>query len=236
VLSTRSLAEVGLAFANCPAIPHNGWKQSLVFRLIPTPLSIGEESMQICVFCGSQAGARDDYRAQAIELGELLVRQGHALVFGGGRVGLMGVVADAVLAAGGEVVGVIPEQLATKELLHTGVTVMHRVNSMHERKAKMAELADAFIALPGGYGTLEELLEVITWAQLGIHRKPIGLLNTVGYFDGLLTMIDRAIADGFIKPEHRKLIVEADSPGALLEQLPGHELPPTRRWVRPEDV
>lgn len=192
--------------------------------------------MQICVFCGSQVGANDDYRAQATALGELLAQQGHTLVFGGGRVGLMGVVADASLAAGGRVIGVIPEQLATKELLHTGVTEMHRVNSMHERKAKMAETAEAFIALPGGYGTLEELLEIITWAQLGIHRKPIGLLNAVGYFDGLLTMIDRAIADGFIKPHHRELIVKADNPGELLEQLPRHKLPPTRRWVRPEDV
>lgn len=148
----------------------------------------------------------------------------------------MGVIADAVLNAGGEVIGVIPEQLATKELLHTDVTTMHRVGSMHERKAKMAELSDAFIALPGGYGTLEELLEIITWAQLGIHRKPIGLLNTGDFFEGLLSMIDHAITGGFIRPEHRDLLVIADNPAELLDRLLSHELPPTRRWIRPEEA
>lgn len=165
----------------------------------------------------------------------MLVAQGHSLVYGGGQVGLMGVVADAVLAAGGEVVGVIPHQLATRELLHTGVTTMHRVDSMHARKAMMEQLSDAFVALPGGYGTLEELLEIITWAQLGIHRKNIGLLNTAGYFDGLLNMIEHAIAEAFIRPEHRDLLVAAESPAELLSRLQDHQLPTARKWIRPED-
>lgn len=191
--------------------------------------------MRICVFCGSQTGGRPEYQQQATELGRLFVEQGHSLVYGGGQVGLMGIIADAVLAAGGEVVGVIPEQLATKELLHTGVTVMHRVDSMHARKAKMEQLSDAFVALPGGYGTLEELLEIITWAQLGIHRKNIGVMNTAGYFDGLLGLVDHAIGESFIRPGHRELLVVANTPAELLERLQEHELPTTRKWFRAED-
>ncbi|QDU43125.1 LOG family protein YvdD [Symmachiella dynata] len=191
--------------------------------------------MRICVFCGSQTGGRPEYQQQAAELGRLFVEQGHSLVYGGGQVGLMGIIADAVLAAGGEVVGVIPEQLATKELLHTGVTVMHRVDSMHARKAKMEQLSDAFVALPGGYGTLEELLEIITWGQLGIHRKNIGILNTAGYFDGLLGLVDHAIGESFIRPGHRELLVVANTPAELLERLQEHELPTTRKWFRAED-
>ncbi len=191
--------------------------------------------MRICVFCGSQTGGRPEYQQQAAELGRLFVEQGHSLVYGGGQVGLMGIIADAVLAAGGEVVGVIPEQLATKELLHTGVTVMHRVDSMHARKAKMEQLSDAFVALPGGYGTLEELLEIITWGQLGIHRKNIGVMNTAGYFDGLLELIDHAIGESFIRPGHRELLVVANTPAELLERLQEHELPTTRKWFQTED-
>nr|WP_231962552.1 TIGR00730 family Rossman fold protein [Symmachiella dynata] len=187
------------------------------------------------MFCGSQTGGRPEYQQQAAELGRLFVEQGHSLVYGGGQVGLMGIIADAVLAAGGEVVGVIPEQLATKELLHTGVTVMHRVDSMHARKAKMEQLSDAFVALPGGYGTLEELLEIITWGQLGIHRKNIGILNTAGYFDGLLGLVDHAIGESFIRPGHRELLVVANTPAELLERLQEHELPTTRKWFRAED-
>ena len=192
--------------------------------------------MQICVFCGSQTGGRQEYRDQAAELGRLFVEQGHTLVFGGGRVGLMGVVADAVLQGGGEVLGVIPHQLATKELLHTGVTQMYRVDSMHERKATMEQLSDAFIALPGGFGTLEELLEIITWGQLGIHRKNVGILNTAGYFDGLLNLIDHAIAEKFIRPEHRELLVAADTPAQLLSRLDRHEPPMTRKWFRADEM
>ncbi len=192
--------------------------------------------MRICVFCGSQSGGSDVYRQETAELGRLLVQQGHSLVYGGGRVGLMGVIADAVLEAGGEVTGVIPEQLATEELLHTGVTAMHRVGSMHERKAQMEQLSDAFIALPGGYGTLEELLEIITWAQLGIHRKNIGLLNMSGYFDGLIQLIEHAIDEKFIRPQHRELLVAAETPAELLSRLVTHELPQTRKWFRADET
>lgn len=191
---------------------------------------------RICVFCGSNTGHDSRYREAAIELGSLLADRGHPLVFGGGQVGLMGVVADAVLDADGDVIGVIPEMLATKELLHTGVEDMRLVPDMHARKALMAELADAFIALPGGYGTFEELLEVVTWAQLGIHRKNIGLLNVAGYFDPLVDLIDAAIREGFIKDEHRELIVVAEKPSTLLQRLKTHQLPQVRKWMGPEDI
>lgn len=186
---------------------------------------------RVCVFCGSKVGHNSLYRDAAQTLGKLLVERGLGLVYGGGSVGLMGVIADAVLAAGGEVIGVIPEMLATKELLHTGVQQMHRMHSMHARKAKMAELADAFIALPGGYGTFEELLEMITWAQLGIHRKPVGLLNVAGYYDPLVQFVDHAIAEGFIKAKHRELIVVADEPGALLDVILKHRPPSEPKYM-----
>ena len=147
----------------------------------------------------------------------------------------MGVVSDAVLEAGGEVIGVIPQSLATKELLHTGVADMRVVDSMHDRKALMAELSDAFIALPGGFGTFEELFEVITWAQLGIHTKSVGLLNVGGFFDPLLRLIDHAIQEQFIKPEHRKLMVVEERPDDLLEQLERHQPPEVRKWLSPEE-
>lgn len=174
---------------------------------------------RICVFCGSQVGSNGLYRLAATDLGQLLVRHGYGLVYGGGHVGLMGVIADAVLASGGEVIGVIPESMVARELAHTGVTQLQVVPGMHERKARMAELADAFIALPGGYGTFEELFEVITWAQLGMHRKPIGLLNVAGYFNALKTLVDQAIAEGFVRTEHRYLLTIADDPSTLLEML-----------------
>jgi uncharacterized protein (TIGR00730 family) len=174
---------------------------------------------RICVFCGSQVGTNGLYRQAATALGQLLVRHGYGLVYGGGHVGLMGVIADAVLASGGEVIGVIPESMVARELAHTGVTQLEVVPGMHERKARMAELADAFIALPGGYGTFEELFEVITWAQLGIHRKPIGVLNVAGYFQALKVLVDQAIAEGFIGAEHRCLLTIADDANTLLETL-----------------
>ena len=189
---------------------------------------------RVCVFCGSKAGRDDRYRQDARELGMLLARGGFGLVFGGGSVGLMGVLADAALEAGGEVIGVLPRMLATKELLHTGVSDMRLTADMHERKALMAELADVFIALPGGYGTFEELFEVITWAQLGIHRKTIGLLNTAGYFDPLAGLIDHAIQEGFVKQSHRGLIVIEDRPETLLTKLQSHELPKVKRWMGPD--
>lgn len=190
---------------------------------------------RICVFCGSKVGSGDEYRCQTEELGRLLARRGLGVVYGGGSVGLMGVVADAVLDAGGEVVGVIPRMLDTKELTHPGATEMHVVESMHDRKAKMLELADAFLALPGGFGTLEELMEVVSWAQLGLHAKPIGILNTAGYFDGLIAFVEHAIGQGFIKPKYRDLIVVADRPDELLDRLARHKMPAVRRWITEEE-
>jgi uncharacterized protein (TIGR00730 family) len=174
---------------------------------------------RICIFCGSQVGTNGLYRQAATALGQLLVRRGYGLVYGGGHVGLMGVIADAVLASGGEVIGVIPESMVARELAHTGLTQLQVVPDMHTRKARMAELADAFIALPGGYGTFEELFEVITWAQLGMHRKPIGLLNVAGYFNALKALVDQAIAEGFIRVEHWHLFMMADDANTLLEML-----------------
>jgi hypothetical protein len=148
----------------------------------------------------------------------------------------MGVIADAVLQAGGEVIGVIPEAMVSRELAHRSVTQLQVVPSMHARKARMAELADAFIAMPGGYGTFEELFEIITWAQLGIHQKSIGLLNLAGYFEALLNMIERAIVDGFIRAEHRQLTVVASEPAALLDALASHTPPPVHPWLRPKEA
>ena len=174
---------------------------------------------RICIFCGSQVGSNGLYRQAATALGQLLVRHGYGLVYGGGHVGLMGVIADAVLASGGEVIGVIPESMVARELAHTGLTQLQVVSGMHARKARMAELADAFIALPGGYGTFEELFEVITWAQLGMHRKPIGLLNVAGYFNALKALVDQAIAEGFIRAEYWHLFTMADDATTLLALL-----------------
>lgn len=191
---------------------------------------------RICVFCGSQVGANPRYRQAAQDLGHLLVQRGYGLVYGGGHIGLMGVIADTVLQDGGEVIGVIPEAMVARELAHRGVTQLHVVASMHERKARMAELAEAFIALPGGYGTLEEFFEVVTWAQLGIHRKPIGLLNVAGYFDALATFIEHTITEGFIRPEHRQLIVLAEHPHVLLETLTHHTVPAIRPGLTPKEA
>ena len=190
----------------------------------------------ICVFCGSQNGTDLRYRQAAIELGGLLAQRGHGLVYGGGHVGLMGIIADAVLEAGGSVTGVIPRPMTERELAHETVTKLYVVSSMHERKALMASLSDAFIALPGGYGTLEELFEVIAWAQLGIHRKPIGLLNVAGYFDALLSLVDHMIGEGFITTKHRGPFVTAEQPQALLDALQRHQMPATRRWLTEKET
>ncbi len=189
---------------------------------------------RVCVFCGSKTGTDDRFPQAATELGQLLVANKLGLVFGGGSVGLMGVLADAVLEAGGDVIGVLPAMLATKELRHPGVHDMRLVPDMHARKALMADLADAFIALPGGYGTFEELFEVITWTQLGIHRKPIGLLNCAGYFDPLVGMIDHAVNEGFVKERHRELIVVENDPATLLMRVRTHQLPTVKRWMSPD--
>jgi uncharacterized protein (TIGR00730 family) len=190
---------------------------------------------RVCVFCGSSAGGRPVYAESARELGRLLAARGLGLVFGGGHVGLMGVLADAVLGAGGEVVGVIPQALVDKELAHAGLTELHVVETMHQRKALMADLADGFAALPGGYGTADELFEILTWAQLGIHGKPVGLLNVAGFFDPLLAWVDGAVAEGFVRPQHRELIIARRNPSELLEALPRYGPPPeTSKWVDPE--
>lgn len=191
---------------------------------------------RVCVFCGSNVGSDPAYREAAAQLGRELVGRGWGLVYGGGRVGLMGVLADAVLAGGGEVIGVIPEMLATRELLHTGATQMHVAPTMHARKALMEELADAFVALPGGFGTFEELLEIITWAQLGLHGKPIGLLNVRGFYDGLIGMFDHAIGEQFIKEKHRELLVAAPAAAELLARLETHEMPRVKKWIRAEET
>ncbi|MCA9796407.1 MAG: TIGR00730 family Rossman fold protein [Candidatus Eremiobacteraeota bacterium] len=185
----------------------------------------------LCVFCGSSPGRDPVYAAAAAEFGIKMVEAGYHLVYGGGRVGLMGVVADSVMRAGGEVVGVIPHFLNSKEIGHDGVTRLEAVDTMHERKARMEKLSDAFVALPGGFGTYEEILEIITWGQLGLHRKPIGLLNLKGYYQPLLAQVDRGVEEGFIKPSYRQLLVSADKPTALLEALASYEPPEVEQWL-----
>ncbi len=164
-------------------------------------------------------------------MGEALALRGIALVYGGGNVGLMGIVADAALAAGGEVIGVIPKALVAKELAHTGLTDLRVVGSMHERKALMAELSDAFVALPGGYGTFEEFCEVLTWAQLGLHRKPCGLLNVEGYYDHLIALFDHALGEEFLRPQHRSLVLEEQEPMLLLDRLAGYQPLLVDKWI-----
>lgn len=180
---------------------------------------------RICVFCGSSMGRNGAYRDAAAALGRLLAREGIGLVYGGASVGLMGTVADAVLAAGGEVIGVIPRALESKEIAHAGLSALHVVETMHERKALMAELADGFIALPGGMGTFDEFFEVVTWAQLGIHAKPFGLLNVAGYYDRLAAFLDYTVAEGFVRGEHREMIAVEESPEALLERFRARRAP-----------
>lgn len=175
--------------------------------------------MRLCVFCGSKNGARPEYGAAAKTVGRLLAERGVGLVYGGGHVGLMGVLADATLAAGGQVFGVIPRSMVESELAHLQLTQLDIVDTMHQRKARMAELCDAFLALPGGYGTMEELFEVVTWAQIRLHAKPIGLLNVAGYYDGLLKWIEHAISDGFIAAKHLALIRVGVEPGELIDKL-----------------
>jgi uncharacterized protein (TIGR00730 family) len=186
---------------------------------------------RVCVFCGSSAGARASYRAAAESLGRALVRRGLGLVYGGGHVGLMGALADAALSAGGEVVGVIPRGLEAREVGHRGLTELRVVGSMHERKAAMAGLADAFLALPGGMGTLEETAEALTWAQLGIHRKPVGLLDVEGFFGPLVAFLDHAQAEGFLRPEHRRLCLVERDPEALLDRLSAWRAPELQAWL-----
>ena len=185
----------------------------------------------LCVFCGSSPGVRPEYTLAARQLATSLVRQGIRLVYGGARVGLMGELANGVLRAGGEVTGVIPEALLAREVAHTDLHDLRIVATMHERKALMAELADGFLAIPGGAGTLEEFFEVWTWAQLGIHRKPCGVLNVRGYFDGLLTFLDHAVAERFLRVEHRAMVLVDDDAGRLLERFAGYRAPAVAKWI-----
>ena len=186
---------------------------------------------RVCVFTGSSPGRRDEYHAAANDLGRELVARGIELVYGGASVGLMGAVADAVLAAGGRVTGVIPQALVAMEVAHVGLSELRVVASMHERKALMADLSDGFIALPGGWGTLDELFEVLTWSQLGLHTKPCGVLNVAGYFDPLLAFMDRMVDEGFVRLEHRPTLGVAASPVELLSRMADYRAPTIDKWA-----
>jgi uncharacterized protein (TIGR00730 family) len=187
--------------------------------------------MNLCIFCGSAVGARASYTEAAQRLGALLAKRGIGLVYGGGNVGLMGVIADTVMAAGGTVIGVMPRNLIAREIGHAGITELRVVDTMHQRKALMADLSSAFIALPGGYGTFDEFFEVVTWTQLGLHRKGCGLLNIDGYYDPFVAMLDRAVAEGFIKPENRALVLDDVSPDRLLDRVLAFHPPATEKWL-----
>jgi uncharacterized protein (TIGR00730 family) len=186
---------------------------------------------RLCVFCGSSAGNRPAYRDAAEQLGVLLVERDIDLVYGGGNIGLMGVLADTVLARGGRVVGVIPESLIAKEVGHTGLTELRIVSSMHERKALMSDLSEGFIALPGGFGTLEEFCEVVTWSQLGLQSKPCGLLNVENYYGPLLELFDHAVREGFLREENRRLVLDDESPTRLLGKMAEFRPEPVAKWI-----
>jgi uncharacterized protein (TIGR00730 family) len=187
--------------------------------------------MRVCVYAGSNRGRDPAYAEAAEDLARRLARRGVGVVYGGARVGLMGIVADTALAAGGEVIGVIPGDLVEREIAHQGLTDLRVVGSMHERKALMAELADAFIALPGGAGTLEELIEIYTWSQLGLHAKPMGALNVNGYYDGLAAMLDHAVQEGFLREQHRAALHIAETTQELLERFDGWTPATVAKWM-----
>jgi len=185
----------------------------------------------VCVFCGSSSGESRVYLDAATRMGEVLARRGLGLIYGGSRVGLMGRLADSMLEHGGEVVGVIPKALVNREVAHGGLTELRIVDSMHERKAVMAELADAFIALPGGLGTLEELFEVVTWSQLGLHRKPSGVLDVRGFYQPLFAFLDHAVGEGFVSVAHRRMIMLEEDPEVLVSRLREYEAPIVPKWI-----
>ncbi len=191
---------------------------------------------RVCVYCGSSPGRRAEYAEGAKQLAHVLVEQGIGLVYGGGKVGMMGILADAVLAEGGQAIGVIPTALLKKELAHEGLTELRVVSSMHERKALMAELSDAFIALPGGLGTLDELFEILTWAQLGLHQKPCGLLNIQHYYDKLITFLDYMVAEEYVKDLHRSMLLVETEPRKLLEHFKTYKAPQVKKWINKENV
>jgi uncharacterized protein (TIGR00730 family) len=190
-----------------------------------------------CIFCGSSPGARPQYTEATEDLGRLLVENGITLIYGGAAVGLMGRLADTVLSEGGEAVGVMPRSLVEREIAHLGLTDLHIVESMHERKALMADLSDAFVALPGGLGTLDELVEIYTWAQLGLHQKPCGLLNVEGYYDGIAGFLDHAVNERFVREEHRDMLIVEEDAAAMLRRLRFFDPAAlTPKWIDREDV
>ena len=191
---------------------------------------------RICVYCGSSPGKLTEYRGAARVLGHELAARGLGLVYGGASIGVMGAVADAVLEKGGEAIGVIPFALATREVAHSGLNELFVVDSMHERKAKMAELSDGFVALPGGWGTIEEIFEMLTWAQLGFHQKPCGLLNISGYYDHLYTFLEHAIDQRFVQEEYRPMIMMERTAGDLLDRYLQYQAPSVKKWIGPEET
>jgi hypothetical protein len=190
----------------------------------------------VCVYCGSNPGRLPEYRGMARLLGYELAARELGLVYGGASVGMMGAVADAVLERGGRAIGVIPHSLATKEVSHEGLDELILVSSMHERKAKMAELSDGFIALPGGWGTIEEIFEMLTWAQLGFHEKPCGLLNIASYYDHLYAFLEKAIEQQFVKEAYRPMIIMDETPGSLLDRFSDYRAPKVKKWIGPEET
>ncbi|MEZ5347369.1 MAG: TIGR00730 family Rossman fold protein [Pyrinomonadaceae bacterium] len=191
---------------------------------------------RICVFCGSNPGVNPAFVRTAEELGRYLAENDIELVYGGGRVGLMGRIADAVMQNGGRVTGIIPKSLSDKEVAHQGLSDLHIVDSMHTRKAMMADLSDGFIALPGGFGTFEELCEIITWAQLGFHSKPCGFLNIEGYYDPLVELFDKAVAEQFVRPEHRKLVLIEKEIEPMIGKMKDYKLPSVEKWLEKDDL
>ena len=197
---------------------------------------MNEEVRSICVFCGSSTGHRPEFAASARQVGAALASRGLDLVYGAGHIGLMGILADSALGAGGRVIGVIPKAMVDRELAHTGLDELNVVRTMHERKALMADRAGAFLALPGGFGTADELFEILTWAQLGLHHRPVGLLNVDGFFDPLLAWLDRSVVEGFLREQHRQLLVVGDLPEALIDALLSRLASPSvDKWLSGED-
>jgi len=191
---------------------------------------------KICVYCGSSPGKNPAYSLAAQSLATAMCERGIGLVYGGAAIGVMGAIANAVLEAGGEAIGVIPRSLAVKEVAHTNLTELHVVASMHERKAMMAGLADGFIALPGGWGTLEEIFEILTWAQLGFHEKPCALLNIEGYYDNLFRFLENSFEQEFVNPLYRPMLIEARDSGALLDQFATYRAPKVRKWMGEDEL
>ena len=191
---------------------------------------------RLCVYCGSSPGRRPEYARAARELAGIMVENGIDLVYGGASVGIMGEIADAILKNGGKVIGIIPKGLFVKEVAHTGISELREVGSMHERKATMAELSDAFVALPGGLGTIEEFFEIWTWAQLGMHRKPCGLLNVGRYYDKLIDFINHAVSEQFIKEKYRSMVFVEEQPDILMQKLESYEAPEIEKWIDQKSI